>query len=152
MILETFHFREVFILLIIVAVVGYYMNLVIKYYKKKSKEETPIEEDPNTENTTEGKINQQKPANKKSKRNYKVTFGVIIIILIGLTLPFHYLPEHGKVLMKANLTFKNTIVMNSDIERIVNQYNNASFMQQAQMRQYPFIQTLMESGVLFDRK
>ena len=141
---------QVIMLLVLVALIGYYINLAIKHYKKKSSEETSIEEDPNPESSTENQTNKQKPPNKKSKRNYKVTFGVIVVILIGLTLPFHYLPEHGKVLMKANLTFKNTIVMNSDIERIVKQYNNASFMQQAQMRQDPFIQTLLESGVMYE--
>ena len=125
MILGTFHFMEVFMLIVLVALIGYYIWKAIKYFKKKAQE---------------GKL----------KRTLQVTIGIVVVIFIGLTLPFHYLPYHGRVLVKANLTFKNTIVTNNDIEGIVKRYNNSNFMQQVQMRQDPFIQTLMESGVLFD--
>ena len=143
----TFHFMEVFMLIVLATLIGYYIRQAIKYFKKKSNEGNLSKENVNEGSPIEGKVEEVKP-----KRNIKVILGIIVIILIGLTLPFHYLPQHGKILIKANLTFKNTIVTNSDIKNIVDRYNNGNFMQQAQMRQDPFIQTLLESGVLFDMK
>lgn len=151
MILGTFLFMQVIMLIVLAILIGYYIRKGIKYYKKRNNKEISTEEKPREENTIEDDANEKQSKKAKPKRTFKVTLGIIVVILIGLTLPFHYLPQHGRVLVKANLTFKNTIVTNSDIERIVNQYNNASFMQQVQMRQDPFIQTLMESGVLFER-
>jgi mannitol-specific phosphotransferase system IIBC component len=150
MILGTFHFMQVIMLIILAALIAYYTSIAIKYYKKKNNKEIITEEKPREESANEGDKKEKQSKKAKPKRTSKVTLGIIVVILIGLTLPFHYLPQHGRVLVKANLTFKNTIVTNSDIERIVKQYNNASFMQQVQMRQDPFIQTLMESGVLFE--
>lgn len=150
MILGTFHFMQILMVLFILALIGYYVNVGIKYFMKNSEAENPAEEEHSQEINSEEHLVSQ-PTNKvRPKRNWKVIFGVIIILFIGLTLPFHYLPQHGKILMKANLTFKNTIVTNSDIERIVDQFNNANFMQQMQMRQDPFIKTLLDSGVMFE--
>ena len=151
MILGTVNIMQIIMLLVLVAFTGYYIRKAIKYFKHKSSKEDTLEQKTNQENKIQNESNQQAASKTKPKRSGRVTLVVIIIILLGLTLPFHYLPDHGKVLMKANLTFKNTIVTNSDIEAIVLRLNKASLMEQMQMRQDPFIQTLMESGVLFEK-
>ena len=87
----------------------------------------------------------------KSKTKY---WGWIIFILIvlGLTLPFHYVPSALKAFPKDHFTFKHTIITEDDISEIVERYNNSNFLEKNAMNNDPFIQTLREQGFIIDKE
>ena len=84
------------------------------------------------------------------KRNRSKTLLIIAVIIIGLTLPFHYLPSRLKVFPKNSLTFSHTFVSESDIEELVEQYNNASFFERLAIEKDPFFRKLSEKGIIHD--
>ena len=75
-----------------------------------------------------------------------------IVLLIGViiiaALPFHYLPDHMMVFPKENFTFSNTFVFQSDVNNLINRYNNASFIEKISMRKDPLVRKLMEKGII----
>lgn len=87
----------------------------------------------------------------KSKRSYKGWI-IFIVIVLGLTLPFHYVPSAMKVFPKDHFTFKHTIITEDDIDDIVSRYNNCKtiFEQQA-FNNDPFVRTLREHGLIVDK-
>lgn len=88
----------------------------------------------------------------KSKGSYKGWL-IFIIIVLGLTLPFHYVPAALKVFPKDHFTFKHTIITQGDIDDIVKRYNNCKtiFEQQA-FNNDPFVRTLREHGLIVDKE
>lgn len=74
---------------------------------------------------------------------------VIALLLLVAALPFHYLPDHGKVLFKSNMTFKNTIVTMEDVDEIISDYNNSKTLREQEMiSSRPLVITLLENGIL----
>ncbi len=82
----------------------------------------------------------------KSARNRNLIIIVGIILLI--TLPFHYIPEHGKVFPKDNLTFSNTFIFQKDIDAIIKRYNNANFLDKLMIRKETLVKKLLEKGII----
>ena len=110
---------QLIVLFILLLLVAFIIYRIIKYFNKKAKQ---------------GKL----------KESLLKTTGILSVVIIGLALPFHYLPYEGRAFPKANLTFKNTWITNSDVKAIIKRYNNANFMEKIQMRKDPFIETLFE--------
>lgn len=88
----------------------------------------------------------------KKSSNGLMWIVVIIFILMCITLPFHYVPEELMVFPKDNLTFKYTIITSDDIEKLINRYNNSSFLQRQAMINEPIFHALMENQFLFESK
>lgn len=87
----------------------------------------------------------------KSKSSY-TGWLIFIIIVLGLTLPFHYIPSALKVFPKDHFTFKHTIITQSDIEDIVTRYNNCtSIIEQQSIDNDPFVRTLRERGYIVQK-
>jgi len=86
------------------------------------------------------------------KKSNNIILGVllIIIILIGVTLPFHYIPSRSLVFPKEYLTFNKTFITETDIENIINQYNNSSFIEKISMLNDPFLKKLKENSIIVD--
>lgn len=86
---------------------------------------------------------------KPKKRNSLLLFFVIIsFITLFITLPFHYLYiyKYGefkfiKVLKKSNLSFDRTFMEVDEINKIIDQYNNAS----------PFEKTILKNDVFLKK-
>ncbi|PWH85239.1 hypothetical protein [Brumimicrobium oceani] len=121
--LGTFAGGQIVVLLIFLLLIVFMIWRIIKYYNYKSKQ---------------GKL----------KGSLLKTIGVLLIVIVGVTLPFHYVIEEGSAFPKANLTFKNTFITSSDVKAIIKRYNQASFMEKMQIRKDPFIETLFEKGIL----
>ena len=84
----------------------------------------------------------------KNKSTYLIVF---IALIIGATLPFHYVPDQLKVFPKNNLTFSNTFIMQEDIDRIIERYNNTNIFEQRALNNEPLIRKLREEGIIVDK-
>ena len=92
----------------------------------------------------------QTPSKDKSNKNPYLKWIVLIVVILGLTLPFHYVPSRMTMFPKSSLTFSNTIIKERDINDIIDRYNNASFFQKQAINNEPFIRKLMEKGILVE--
>lgn len=77
----------------------------------------------------------------------------IILFLLG-TLPFHYVNynDENHIFLKESFTFKNTIVNQRDIRLLIERHNNASFFEQANIRQESLHKVLVENGIIISTK
>lgn len=94
--------------------------------------------------------NEQTTAKPEKKSSYKGWI-IFAVIVLGATLPFHYLPEHGLVFPKDNLTFSNTFIFQEDVDKLIDRYNNSSFFERQAINQEPLVRKLMEKGVIYKR-
>ena len=87
---------------------------------------------------------------KSNKKQYfRVSgFGMLIVIVILATLPFHYIPSRSLVFPKDHLTFTNTFITESDIEDIINRFNRASFFEKISMMNDPLMKNLKEHDII----
>jgi len=75
-----------------------------------------------------------------------------LLLLLGLTLPFHYVPSALKMFPKDHFTFKHTIITQEDVDDVIKRYNNAgNILEQNAMNNDPFIRTLREEGIIVDK-
>ena len=105
--------------------------------------------------------NIQKVVNKeikklKSKIVQEIVSSIILLIIIlaivGSTLSCHFVFYNYKlhILMKDNLTFKNTFITDDDIEDIIKRYNEATIFEKITIKQDPLIKKLIEEGIIND--
>lgn len=85
--------------------------------------------------------------NQKSKPTYWGWI-VFVFIVLGLTLPFHYVPSAMKMFPKDNFTFKHTIITEKDIDDLIEQYNKGNLFEKNSMSNDPFFRTLREQGLI----
>ena len=87
---------------------------------------------------------------KSNKKQYfRVSgFGMLIVIVILATLPFHYIPSRSLVFPKDHLTFTNTFITESDKEDIINRFNRASFFEKISMMNDPLMKNLKEHYII----
>ena len=88
--------------------------------------------------------------NNKPKSRSGRGWMIFFIIIIGATLPFHYVPESFKVFPKNNLTFSNTIILQEDIDDLIKRYNNASRYEKLAMKEEPLFRKLTEKGIIYE--
>ena len=95
-------------------------------------------------------MTEQTQTNHTYSRRY---FGwiVFLLIVLGLTLPFHYVPTAMKMFPKDHFTFKHTIITEDDINQIIKSYNSSNIFEQNAMNNDPFIRTLKEEGIIVDK-
>lgn len=116
---------QLVVLLILLSLIVFMVWRTVKYFIKKAKQ---------------GKL----------KESLTRTSIVLLVVILVLTLPFHYVPSEGKAFPKSNFTFKNTFITSDDVQEITERYNNANFMEKMQMRSDPFFETLMGEGIIFE--
>lgn len=86
---------------------------------------------------------------KSSKKpTYLIVF---LVVLLGATLPFHYIPSKLMVFPKNNFTFSNTIITEEDINQIIKRYNSANIFEQTALNNEPLVRKLREVGVIVDK-
>ena len=93
----------------------------------------------------------QNQSTEKLYNPFKVLV-VFTVIILGATLPFHYIPEHSMIFPKDNLTFSNTYTSQEDIDKLIDRYNNASIFEKQAINQEPFMRKLMEKGIIMETK
>lgn len=95
-------------------------------------------------------MTQEVQPNSKSRKSY-VGWIIFFVIVLGLTLPFHYVPSAMRMFPKDHFTFKHTIITQKDIDKIIDRFNNASILEQTSINNDPFIRTLREQGIIVDK-
>lgn len=73
---------------------------------------------------------------------------VIAIVTCFFLLSFHFVPSKLYIFPKDHFTFSNTLILESDIEKIIDRYNNANLMERQIILQNPLINQLFEKGFL----
>jgi len=97
----------------------------------------------------EKKEKENAPLKRRKRLLIRITIAALIFIF---SLTFHFIPSRMMMFPKNSITFSHTIITESDISDVVERYNNASFMQKQAMSKDPFIQKLLEKGVLYEKK
>lgn len=96
-------------------------------------------------------MTEQSQTTRTSSNRYYWWIGLLLVFL-GLTLPFHYVPSALKMFPKDHFTFKHTIIDQEDVDDVIKRYNNASnIFEQNAMNNDPFIRTLREQGIIVDK-
>lgn len=90
--------------------------------------------------------------NNKPKRRKGKGWIIFFVIIVGATLPFHYIPESLMMFPKNNLTFSNTIILQEDIDNLLERYNNASRYEKLAMKEEPLFRKLVEKGIIYECK
>ncbi len=81
-----------------------------------------------------------------------VKLGLAGLLVIGLTLPFHYIPSELMMFPKEQLTFSNTFITALDVERLVERYNSAeNIFEQLAISRDPLFIKLAENGLIGDK-
>ena len=89
--------------------------------------------------------------NNQSKNSY-LSLIIFIIFILGLTLPFHYLPDSLIMFPKEHFTFKNTIIMQKEIDDLIKRHNDAqNIFEQNSFNNDPLIRTLREQGIIYTK-
>ena len=86
---------------------------------------------------------------KKFKKYIK--YFVFLSIVLLITLPFHYVPEYLMVFPKDRWTFSHTIIFESDVDALIERYNNASFYEKRSIREEPLAKKLFEKGIIKEK-
>jgi len=78
---------------------------------------------------------------------------IIILSLIGLlvfTLSFHiFLGNDGfTIFPKSYFTFSNSIITQSDVNQLIDKYNNATLFERASMQNDPFFKKILEKELI----
>jgi hypothetical protein len=89
----------------------------------------------------------QETQKTENKSSYKAWI-IFVLIIIGATAPFHYVPSKMKVFPKDNLTFSNTFILEEDIYEIKERYNSANIFEKYHIRQEPLVKKLLEKKLL----
>ena len=79
----------------------------------------------------------------------------IILVIISVTLPFHYVLENSEapyslraVFKKNNLSFDKTFINDNDLKAIIKRYNDANFIERASIKSEPLYRKLLEKQIL----
>jgi len=90
-------------------------------------------------------------SNDNNKPYFKLI--VALVIILGATLPFHYVPSAMKVFPKDNLTFSYTIITQDDVDNLLKRYNDCeTIFQQQSIRTEPLFRKLSDQGIIYDKK
>jgi len=88
------------------------------------------------------------------KKNKAIKWIILLVIILGLILPFHYVPSHLKVFPKDNFTFSYTIITQSDIDKLLERYNDCeTIFQKQSISNELLFRKLSEKGLIYyDKK
>lgn len=80
---------------------------------------------------------------------------VVIIIILGLALPFHYVFYKNDydftMFPKNEMTFSNTFLTDEDIDGLIKRYNDASFFEKQAINSEPLMRKLREKGIIIEK-
>ena len=94
------------------------------------------------------------PSETKSETNSNsyLKWIAFVVVILGLLLPFHYIPSRMMVFPKNSLTLSYTFITQSDIDKIVERYNDANLFEKQAMNNEPIVRKLMEKGIIYNVK
>jgi hypothetical protein len=80
-------------------------------------------------------------------------YGIVLIVLLISTLSFHFVFNKWlfpDIFPKEHLTFTNTFVTQSDINKLIRRYNDSSPLERVASKQAPLFKKLMEKGYIIE--
>ena len=86
------------------------------------------------------------------RKSYSIWIIIFIVVVLFATLPFHYALDYGMIFPKEHLTFSNTFITEEDVDKVIERFNNANFIEQQAIRQEPLARKLMEKGLIHDKE
>jgi len=93
----------------------------------------------------------KKPSRKPQRENSYSGWIITSVVILGATLPFHYVPEQMRIFPKDNLTFSNTFIFQHDINKVIDRYNSARPIERQAINQEPLVRKLREKGIIVDK-
>jgi hypothetical protein len=94
------------------------------------------------------KMENDTTSDRKVKKNPYIKWIALLIIFIGLTLPFHYVPSRMMIFPKDHLTFSHTFITENYIESLIERNNSANFIERLSIYQEPIVRLLIEKGII----
>ena len=85
----------------------------------------------------------------KSPYHRYIKWGVIIMVVLLLTLPFHYVPTELKMFPKDHLSLDNTFIFQSDIDHLIERYNKGDVLEKLSMMNEPLYKKLVEEDIIY---
>ena len=100
------------------------------------------------ENSTQNKknnfnSNEENTVFIKLKRKHYISLCLLVFYL-----SFHIVPSEFAIFPKDHFTFSNTIILQSDIDKIIDKFNDTDGLGRIIMLQNPLINKLYEKGIL----
>lgn len=110
--------------------------------------------DPNFNTTSEQQTMPESP--KQEVQSILVIIGqylfklvkVVFFAILFFALSFHWMPDHGYIFPKEQLSFANTVISHEDIDQLIERHNEASGFERALIRQECIYQKMVEIGVI----
>lgn len=113
--------------------------------------------DPNFNTTSEQQTMPQAP----KKEVYSILFvigqylyklvKVVFFAVLFFALSFHWMPDHGCIFPREQLSFANTVISHEDIDQLIERHNEASGFERALVRQEYIYQKMVELGIIFEK-
>jgi hypothetical protein len=78
----------------------------------------------------------------------KIKWAGIIAIVVIFLLFFHISPDKLLIFPKESPSFSNTFFFQSDIDKLIERYNNAGLLERIQISQDPFFKKLVKKRLV----
>ena len=78
----------------------------------------------------------------------KIKWAGIIAIVVIFLLFFHISPDRLLIFPKESPSFSNTFFFQSDIDKLIERYNNAGLLERIQISQDPFFKKLVKKRLI----
>jgi len=93
----------------------------------------------------------EQPAGNHILKEYRSYIRIVLTLIVFLLilLSFHYVPQHFKMFPKDNFTFNNTIILQSDIDKCLKKYNEASIFEQMTIINETLFKKLREKELIY---
>jgi len=99
--------------------------------------------------------NDEKAGKERKRKRKLIGWSVSAIAIVFFLLFFHiYISSSGGIAIytKSTPTFSYTFIDGHEVNAVLERYNNASFFEQALMREEPFVKLLFDKGILYDKE
>lgn len=140
-------------------IIAYILTMIMHNKIKKSLVSNPIKTiDNNEKEVTPTTLNTTNNVNRMNKEQHNapyqgyLRFAVVLIVVLLLTIPFHYVPSQLKAFPKESFTFSNTFIFQSDIDRLIKRWNDASIFDKDEIEDEPLFKKLMQEGFIWREK
>ena len=78
---------------------------------------------------------------------------IAVSVTIAFSLTFHVMPDHGyQIFPKERLSFAYTVIASSDVDHLIDRYNDAAGMERMLIQQEYIYQRLEEFGVIVSKE
>jgi len=82
----------------------------------------------------------------------KAFIKIAVLVIVAFSLTFHVMPDHNyQIFPKERLSFTYTVIASSDVDHLIDRYNEATGMERILIQQEYIYQRLEELGVIISK-